>query len=136
MYRPASDQANLYENPNLFPGARLNPVDRWIKLAGLIEWDRLEEKYKAGFNKEKSGRPAKNLRMALGAHIIKERYHLSDLETVKMIKENPYLQFFIGMTEFTYKAPFGVSTMTWFRKRLEPVMTRGDIIALAQRLPK
>lgn len=34
--------------------------------------------------------------MAFGALFIKERLGTSDRETVEQIKENPYLQYFIG----------------------------------------
>jgi len=46
------------------------------------------------------GAPGKSFRMALGALIIKEKLGTSDRETVEQIQENPYLQYFIGMTEF------------------------------------
>jgi hypothetical protein len=40
---------------------------------------------------------------------------------VEQIKENPYLQFFIGLEAFEYSAPFDPSMMVYFRKRL-PVL--------------
>jgi hypothetical protein len=39
--------------------------------------------------------------MALGALIIKEKLGISDRETVEQIKENPYLQYFIGLGEYS-----------------------------------
>ena len=39
---------------------------------------------------------------------------------VELIRENPYMQFFIGLHSFTDRAPFDTSTMTYFRKRLTP----------------
>jgi len=137
MYRQTSDQTNLYLDPQLFPGAPLNPSNRWVRLSEMILWDSYEQAYKESFADEKGGgRPAKTARMALGAHIIKERYHLSDIETVKMIRENPYLQFFVGLTGFSPRAPFGASTMTRFRRRLSSVVSRDEIIAFSQKLPK
>ena len=56
--------------------------------------------------------------MALGALIIKARLGLTDEELVEQIKENPYLQFFIGQEGFQYLAPFDPSMMVYFRKRL------------------
>ena len=56
--------------------------------------------------------------MALGALIIKARFGLTDEELVEQIKENPYLQFFIGLEGFRYSAPFDPSMMVYFRKRL------------------
>ncbi|VXD22689.1 transposase (fragment) [Planktothrix paucivesiculata PCC 9631] len=40
--------------------------------------------------------------MALGALIIKEKLGISDRETVEQIKENPYLQYFIGLSDAIY----------------------------------
>jgi hypothetical protein len=42
------------------------------------------------------GAPAKTFRIALVALIIKEKLGTSDRETVEQIKENPYLQYFLG----------------------------------------
>ena len=56
--------------------------------------------------------------MALGALIIKARLGLTDEELFEQIKENPNLQFFIGLEAFQYSAPFDPSIMVYFRKRL------------------
>lgn len=37
--------------------------------------------------------------MALGSLIIKEKLGISDRETVEQIRENPYLQDFIGLKQ-------------------------------------
>ena len=120
MYKSTAGQSSLFENPSNFIGAKLDPENRWVKMAAIIPWDLLDEKYDEQFQNKKVGNPAKAARMALGSHIIKEKFVLSDEETVEHIKESPYLQWFIGMPEFTGKAPFDASTMTWFRKRLTP----------------
>jgi hypothetical protein len=49
--------------------------------------------------------------MALGALIIKEILGTSDRETVEQIKENPYLQYFIGMISYSSETPFDASMM-------------------------
>jgi hypothetical protein len=51
--------------------------------------------------------------MALGALIIKEKLGISDRETVEQIKENPYLQYFIGMSNYSNEAPFEASMMVY-----------------------
>jgi hypothetical protein len=56
--------------------------------------------------------------MALGALIIKAHLGLTDEELFEQIRENPYLQFFIGLESFQYSAPFDPSMMVYFRKRL------------------
>jgi hypothetical protein len=56
--------------------------------------------------------------MALGALILKERLKCTDEDAVELIKESPYLQYFLGLTEFVSdKAPFDSSMYVHFRKR-------------------
>ena len=57
------------------------------------------------------GAPAKPFGMALGALIIKQHLKLSDEELVEQLKENHFLQFFIGMEFFQYSAPFDPSIL-------------------------
>ena len=72
-------------------------------------------------------------RVALGALLIKERLQLTDRETVEAIRENPYLQFFLGMEEFDHAQPFDASVMVDFRKRFgeEGLAQISEAIALA-----
>jgi hypothetical protein len=56
--------------------------------------------------------------MALGALIIKEKLKISDEETVEQIRENPYLQYFLGESSYTNEALFDSSTLVHFRKRI------------------
>jgi hypothetical protein len=99
----------------VFPYGKLNGRSDWVKLADLIPWDEVEGNYAARF--VNNGCPAHPARMALGALIIRQRLKCSDEWTVKHISENPYLQYFIGMKEYTESCPFGASTMVAFRKR-------------------
>ena len=117
MYRRGHRDQLSFEDFFLPFGGKLAGDNRWIKLAELIPWDDLEDDYAAQFCNG-FGAPAKPFRMALGALIIKARMGLTDEELVEQIKENPYLQFFIGMEAFQYSAPFDPSMMVYFRKRL------------------
>jgi transposase, IS5 family len=58
--------------------------------------------------------------MALGALIIKKRLKLTDEETVAQLRENPYLQYFIGLKKYTTKTLFDASLMVHFRSRITP----------------
>jgi len=120
MYEKKTKQVSFDENPDSFIGARLRPENRWVKLAQIIPWSRLEGRYHRTFANPKVGNPAKSCRMAIGSLIIKERLRLSDEETLAIILDSPYMQFFIGMHSFSDRAPFDASTMTYFRKRLTP----------------
>ena len=64
-------------------------------------------------------RSAKPFRMALGALIIQEKLGTSDRETVEQIKENPYLQYFLGLSDYSNDSPFEPSMMVYFRKRID-----------------
>jgi hypothetical protein len=117
MYRREPRHQLSFQDFFLPFGGKLSGDNRWIKLAELIPWDDLEDDYASKFCKG-FGAPAKPFRMALGALIIKARLGLTDEELVEQIKENPYLQFFIGLEAFQYSAPFDPSMMVYFRKRL------------------
>ena len=120
MYEKKTKQVSFDENPHSFIGAQLSSENRWVKMSQIIPWARLEGRYHQTFANPKVGNPAKACRMAIGSLIIKERLKLSDEETVAIILDSPYMQFFIGMHSFSDQAPFDASTMTYFRKRLTP----------------
>jgi hypothetical protein len=56
--------------------------------------------------------------MALGALYIQQRLGVTDRETVELITQSPYLQFFIGLSGFQYLKPFDSSMLVHFRKRI------------------
>jgi IS5 family transposase len=117
MYRHSTPGQLSFEDFYLPFGGKLSSENRWVKLARLIPWQEFEAEY-AALMSEDMGAPAKSFRMALGALIIKERLGTSDLETVEQIRENPYLQFFLGLSEYSDIAPFEASMLVHFRKRL------------------
>jgi hypothetical protein len=92
--------------------------NRWVMMANLIPWSEFEDEYAQKFTIE-MGAPAKPFRTAIGALIIKERLGLSDRETVEQIRENPYLQYFIGLNRYSNKAPFEASMLVHFRQRID-----------------
>lgn len=99
----------------IFPYGKLKTTNRWVKMADLIPWDDIERDYASKF--VNNGAPAHPARMALGSLIIKQILGCSDEELCFQVAENPYLQFFIGLKEFTEECPFGSSTLVAFRKR-------------------
>lgn len=116
MYRCISPGQLSFENFYLPFGGKLSGENRWVKLAQLIPWEVVETEYSQQFSSSE-GAPAKSCRVALGALIIKERLGTSDEETVEQIRENPYLQYFLGFYEYQDKAPFETSMFVHFRKR-------------------
>ncbi len=97
-------------------GGRLRVDNRWVKLAKIIPWDTIEDRYADLFPSYR-GQVAKPVRMALGALIIQEKCKFSDRETVEHITENHFMQFFIGLREYQDQPPFDPSLMVHFRKR-------------------
>ncbi len=118
MFSLNENMPKLIEDFYLPFGGKLNPNNRWIQLAQLISWALVEEKYVEAFRSPAAGQKAYSVRVALGSLIIKERLGLSDRETTQQIMENPYLQFFIGLSEFVDEEPFHHSLLTHFRERL------------------
>jgi hypothetical protein len=75
-------------------GGKLDPGNRWVVLSDVIPWQPLENSYAPQFNAT-TGAPAKLFRMAFGALYIQQRPGITDRETVELIMESPYLQFFV-----------------------------------------
>jgi hypothetical protein len=98
---------------------KLSPDNRWVKMAELIPWSEFEAEYAKNFPTE-MGAPAKSFRMALGALIIKEKLGISARETVEQIRENPYMQYFIGQSSYSNELPFDPSLLVHFRQRTSP----------------
>lgn len=132
MYRSNSREQLEFPDFYLPFSGQLDPANRWLALARLVPWELAEELYHQGLC-EDFGQPIVPARTALGALLIKERLGLTDRETVEAIRENPYLQFFIGLEEFTLERPFDASLMVDFRKRFgeQGVQRLAAAIALA-----
>ncbi len=116
MYRHKDLQIK-FEDFNQPMGLKMNPNNRWVKKAAIIPWEAIETEYAKLFP-SKTGMPAKPLRMALGSLLIQKQYDYSDEELVEQIRENPYYQYFIGLSGYEDKIPFVPSLMVEFRKRL------------------
>lgn len=132
MYRSKQDQQLEFPDFYLPFSGHLDAENRWITLAQLVPWQLAEEIYH-GELCEDFGAPIVPARVALGALLIKEQLGLTDRGTVEAIRENPYLQFFIGCDEFTQDRPFDASLMVDFRKRFgeEGIQRIAEAIATA-----
>jgi hypothetical protein len=117
MYRKNQQELTSPNNFQLPSAEKLSEDNRWVIMAKLIPWEEFEQEYAQNFSQE-MGAPAKCFRMALGALIIKERLGTSDRETLEQIKENPYLQYFLGRSTYTNEEPFDASMFVHFRQRI------------------
>ena len=116
MYRHNEKQFQ-FENFKLPFGGKLRSDNRWVKLAKQIPWQEIEAIYSSSLSGSGKGSPALSVRVAFGALIIKEKLGHSDEETVEQIRENPYLQYFLGRKKYEDKAIFHPTMFVHFRKR-------------------
>lgn len=106
--------------------------------SGLVPRGEAEEAYAKQF--VNNGDPAHPARIALGALIIKQELQCSDEWTVRHVSENPYLQYCLGLKEYTSKCPFGASTTVELRKRFPFLLCwqlppLADVISLVIAIP-
>jgi transposase, IS5 family len=130
MYRHNEKQFQFEKFKLPFEG-KLRSDNRWVKLAKQIPWEDIEELYASSLTGTGQGAPALSVRIALGAMIIKEKLKLSDEEAVEQIRENPSLQYFLGLKQYEDKIVFHPTMFVHFRKRLpEDIIIRiNDLIA-------
>ena len=96
----------------------LDKTNRWVALGDFLPWTELEKEYNSRLDNQKKGAGNKPARMILGAMIIKHKLNLSDAETIEIIRESPYMQYFCGLHEFTDKPIFDPSLFVTIRKRI------------------
>ena len=118
MYRKSNPNQMIFDFHIPF-GGKLRSDNRWVILSQQIPWDQIESEYAGLFQGSNVGCPAKSSRVALGALIIKERLNSTDRETVEQIRENPYLQYFLGFSGYNDTEPFHHTSMVHFRKRFD-----------------
>lgn len=96
---------------------KLDENNRWIKLGRSLPWDEMAAVYHGAMSAHK-GRPSIDARTVIGAMIIKHRLKLTDEGTVEMIGENPFQQWFCGLSAFTTEKIFDPSLFVTLRKRM------------------
>ena len=117
MIHPKNEQQlTLFQTPF---EQNLDSKNRWVQLAHRIPWDSLAPYYYQQMDSNQ-GTPAKDARLILGAVIIKHKENLTDEDTIEMIKENVYMQYFLGLSSFKTEKIFEPSLFVAIRKRLTP----------------
>jgi transposase, IS5 family len=95
----------------------LDKNNRWVKLSQLIPWDEFARIYYSGMS-DAHGAPAIDARIVIGAMIVKHKLKLDDREAIEYIRENVYVQFFLGLSDYTYEDVFDRSLFTTLRYRM------------------
>ena len=103
MYRTIQHQMSIDDYLPPYEG-ELVQENRWVRLAQAIDWDAIEQEYSGHF--AAGGKVAIPARMAFGVLVIRAACRTTDSETVEIVRESPYLQYFLGFDSFTYDVPF------------------------------
>ncbi len=96
---------------------KLQKENRWVVLADKLPWDELAAIYHRSLSPS-MGAPAKDARLVIGALIVKHTLGLDDRETIETIRENMYIQYFLGLCDYTYQDVFDRSLFTTLRYRM------------------
>lgn len=112
----SSSQLTIMEFETPFQTS-LDPTNRWVQLSKVVPWDRFAAIYIKAMNAE-FGRPGVSPRTVLGAMVIKHFLKLDDRGTIETIQENPYMQFFVGLSGFITEPIFDPSLFVEIRKRI------------------
>lgn len=88
-----SQNKNKQLTLNLFKSSfdDLDKGNRWIALGDALPWAELEKICNSRLHNASKGAGNKPARMVIGAMLIKHKLNLSDVETIQMIRENPYM---------------------------------------------
>jgi len=113
------------DNPKQIPieqfvlpfSGKMSSNNRWAKITMIMPWEEINKLYSKKLCKD-FGRLSIKPRVAIGALIIKQYKQFSDEETIEMIQENPYYQYFLGYTSYTYEPCFDPSLFVYIRRRL------------------
>lgn len=114
-YTPSSERTlSLFRTPF---EQKLSPDNRWVRMAELVPWDEMAQVFFSYLSADQ-GRPTVDLRIILGALMIKHIEGLSDEDTIQYIQENIYAQYFVGLSSFQTEPVFVPSLFVEIRKRL------------------
>ena len=95
----------------------LDVNNRWVILAGKMPWDKLASIYHKTLSSDQ-GAPTIDARIVIGAFVVKHKMKLDDRETIECIRENMYVQYFLGLSNYTSQDVFDRSLFTTLRYRL------------------
>jgi hypothetical protein len=114
-YTPASERTlALFRTPF---EQKLSPENRWVRMAEVVPWDEMAQVFFSYLSADQ-GRPTVDLRIILGALLVKHIEGLSDEDTIQYIQENIYAQYFVGLSSFQIEPVFVPSLFVEIRKRL------------------
>jgi len=109
-----------YEEAQLFQSRLDQIIDLKHPLCHLalqIDWEYFDNQLGESYT-DKVGRPGIPTRVMVSLHYLKHTFNESDESVVERFLENPYWQYFAGLTYFTHQLPINPSSMTRWRQRI------------------
>lgn len=97
--------------------SKLDPDNRWVRMSKILDWDAFAAIYAKNLSAT-MGANGIDARVVIGALIIKHIERKDDRGTIEMIRENPYMQYFLGFDHFSLEPVFDPSLFVHIRKRL------------------
>jgi 1A family penicillin-binding protein len=112
----------------------INQIAFWVKLAREIPWNLLEDQFATVDPAEQTDESeTQEIRMLLGAMIIRKVYNLDPDATIALIKKNPYLQYFIGLKEYSATLSLNAAMISEFQTCI-PETTLVEIAEFIERI--
>jgi transposase, IS5 family len=112
--KPAASSQTSFLMPSL--GEQLDPRPPLKQLADTLPWPEFEQAFGKYYSPE--GRPAKPVRLMVGLRLLKQMFNQGDETVVAAWVQNPYWQYFCGMTDFQWAVPCDPSDLVYFRRRI------------------
>jgi IS5 family transposase len=97
-------------------GEQLDPRQPLKQLADALPWPEFEQAFGKHYSAE--GRPAKPVRLMVGLLLLKQMFNQGDETVVAAWVQNPYWQYFCGVSEFQWQLPCDPSDLVYFRQRV------------------
>lgn len=95
----------------------INTEHRLVELANSFNWERVDQLVTDRLSQE-VGRPMMQPRLMVGLFLLKHLDNLSDETLIQRFIENPYYQYFCGLTYFSHEVPCDPTTIVKWRKKL------------------
>src|SRR5271157_61765 len=112
--KPTASRQISFLMPTL--GEQLDPRQPLKQLADTLPWLEFEQAFGKYYSEE--GRPAKPVRLMVGLLLLKQMFNQGDETVVAAWVQNPYWQYFCGMSEFQWQPPCDPSDLVYFRQRI------------------
>ena len=112
--KPSGTRQTSFLMPTL--GDQLDPRQPLKQLAEQLPWTEFEQVFGKYYSAD--GRPAKPVRLMVGLLLLKQMFNQGDETVVAAWVQNPYWQYFCGMSEFQWQVPCDPSDLVYFRQRV------------------